>query len=88
MFPVAAPNCLARREKPSLPRDLHARNCIRYRLPSDSSIQPWIFRKSQQEAEIAVEGSLTVNDLDLQMSDGVGIAYVAEAMAAPSLAQG
>jgi len=91
MFPVAAPNYLARREKPSLPRDLHGHNCIRYRLPWDGSIQPWIFNSGRQQTEITVEGSLTVNDLDLLMSavlDGIGVAYVAEAMAAPYLAHG
>jgi DNA-binding transcriptional LysR family regulator len=91
MFPVAAPTYLARRERPSLPRDLHGHNCIRYRVPWDGSIQPWIFNKGRQQTEITVEGSLTVNDLDLLMSavlDGVGIAYVAQPMAAPYLAQG
>ena len=91
MFPVAAPTYLARRERPSSPRDLHGHNCIRYRVPWDGSIQPWIFNKGRQQTEITVEGSLTVNDLDLLMSavlDGVGIAYVAQPMAAPYLAQG
>src|SRR5262249_11173474 len=91
MFPVVAPTYLARHQKPSLPRDLHGHNCIRYRVPWDGSIQPWIFNKGRQQTEITVEGSLTVNDLDLLMSavlDGVGIAYVAQPMAAPYLAQG
>ena len=91
MFPVAAPTYLARRERPSVPRDLHGHNCIRYRVPWDGSIQPWIFNKGRQETEITVEGSLTVNDLDLLMNavlDGIGIAYVAQPMAAPYLAQG
>jgi DNA-binding transcriptional LysR family regulator len=91
MFPVAAPTYLARRDRPSQPRDLHGHNCIRYRVPWDGSIQPWIFNKGRQQTEITVEGSLTVNDLDLLMSavlDGVGIAYVAQPMAAPYLAQG
>jgi DNA-binding transcriptional LysR family regulator len=60
-------------------------------VPWDGSIQPWIFNKGRQQTEITVEGSLTVNDLDLLMSavlDGVGIAYVAQPMAAPYLAQG
>src|SRR6516225_3645384 len=61
MFPVAAPIYLARRERPSSPRDLHGHNCIRYRVPWDGSIQPWIFNKGRQQTEITVEGSLTVN---------------------------
>jgi DNA-binding transcriptional LysR family regulator len=77
--------------KPSQPRDLHAHNCIRFRLPWDGSIQPWIFDKGRQHTEIAVEGSLTVNDLELLLSaalDGVGIAYFAEPMIGALLAEG
>jgi DNA-binding transcriptional LysR family regulator len=91
MLAVAAPDYIARHPAPSLPRDLHAHNCIRYRLPWDGSIQPWIFDKGRQHTEIAVEGSLTVNDLELLLSaalDGVGVAYLGEPMIAPHIAQG
>lgn len=91
MLAVAAPNYLARHPAPALPKDLHAHNCIRYRFPWDGSIQPWIFIKGRQHTEIAVDGSLAVNDLDLLLSaalDGVGVAYVAEPIAEPHLAQG
>lgn len=91
MLAVAAPNYLARHPAPALPKDLHAHNCIRYRFRWDGSIQPWIFIKGRQHTEIAVDGSLTVNDLDLLLSaalDGVGVAYVAEPIVEPHLAQG
>jgi DNA-binding transcriptional LysR family regulator len=91
MLAVAAPDYVARHPTPSLPKDLHAHNCVRYRLPWDGSIQPWIFNKGRQHTEIGVEGSLTVNDLDLLLSatlDGVGIAYVAEPLITSLLAQG
>jgi DNA-binding transcriptional LysR family regulator len=91
MFAVAAPAYVARHPTPSIPRDLHAHNCIRYRMPWDGSIQPWIFNKGRQHTEIAVEGSLTVNDLELLLSatlDGVGVAYLAEPMIESYVAQG
>ncbi len=91
MFAVAAPAYVARHPMPSIPRDLHAHNCIRYRMPWDGSIQPWIFNKGRQHTEIAVEGSLTVNDLELLLSatlDGVGVAYLAEPMIESYVAQG
>jgi DNA-binding transcriptional LysR family regulator len=91
MFAVAAPAYIARHPTPSLPRDLHGHNCIRFRTPWDGSIQPWIFDKGRQHTELAVEGSLTVNDLELSLSatlDGVGVAYLAEPMIAQHLAEG
>jgi DNA-binding transcriptional LysR family regulator len=91
MFAVAAPSYIARHPKPFLPRDLHAHNCIRFRMPWDGSIQPWIFDKGRQHTEIAAEGSLTVDDLELLLSaalDGVGVAYLAEPMIGAHLAQG
>jgi DNA-binding transcriptional LysR family regulator len=91
MFAVAAPSYIARHPKPSLPRDLHVHNCIRFRTPWDGSIQPWIFNNGRQHTELAVEGSLTVNDLELLLSaalDGVGVAYLAEPMIEQHLAEG
>jgi DNA-binding transcriptional LysR family regulator len=88
---VAAPVYLANRPKPALPKDLHAHNCIRYRKPWDGSIQHWLFTKGKQHAEVAVEGSLTVNDADVVLSsalDGVGIAYLPEPMIASHLERG
>jgi DNA-binding transcriptional LysR family regulator len=91
MLAVAAPSYVARHPAPALPKDLHHHNCIRYRLPWDGSIQPWIFNKGRQDIEITVEGSLVVNDPELLLSatlDGVGIAYLAQPLAAPYLAKG
>jgi DNA-binding transcriptional LysR family regulator len=91
MTAVAAPAYLARHPRPSLPIDLHAHNCIRYRMPWDGSIAPWVFSKGVEQKEIAVEGSLTVNDPELFLSailDGVGVGYLSEPMIASYVAQG
>jgi DNA-binding transcriptional LysR family regulator len=91
MLAVATPGYLARHPAPSQPKDLHFHNCIRYRQPWDGSFQPWMFNKGRQHSEISVEGSLIANDIELVLGaalDGVGIAYVAEPLAASLLAEG
>jgi len=91
LLPVAAPAYLEKHPKPLLPPDLLSHNCLRYRAPWDGAIMPWTFGRGRQQREISVDGSLTVNDIDLLVSaalDGVGIAYLPEAVAAPYLAAG
>jgi DNA-binding transcriptional LysR family regulator len=88
---VAAPSYLRRHPRPSQPGDLHGHDCIRYRSPWDGYIQPWAFSRNGEQTEIAVDGSLIVNDLDLLMSatlDGVGVAYTAEPIVAAHVAAG
>jgi len=88
---VAAPSYLNRHPRPLQPRDLHAHDCIRYRSPWDGYIQPWVFSRDGEQTEIAVDGSLIVNDLDLLMSatlDGVGVSYTAEPLVAAHVAAG
>ena len=54
-------------------------------------MQPWGFNKGGQHTEVAVEGSLIVNDIDLSLRSalqGVGVAYLAEPMIASHLARG
>jgi DNA-binding transcriptional LysR family regulator len=91
MLTVAAPEYMACHERPVHPRDLHAHNCILYRSAWDRAILHWIFTKEGQQIEVAPEGTLTVNDLDLWLNaalDGIGVAYLPEVIAAPYLAQG
>jgi DNA-binding transcriptional LysR family regulator len=90
MLAVATPAYLERYPKPSLPVDLHNHNCIQYRSPWDGALQPWLF-KGDQQTEIAVEGSLIVNDWELLLSaivDGVGVGYMPEPIVASHVAQG
>jgi DNA-binding transcriptional LysR family regulator len=91
MVVVASPSYLASRSRPGVPKDLHRHNCVRLRWPWDGTIQPWIFRKGRQRSEVKVEGSLTVNDLDLLLSavlDGIGIAFMAEPVVNRHVADG
>jgi DNA-binding transcriptional LysR family regulator len=91
LLAVATPAYLARHPRPSAPEDLHAHDCIRFRLPWDGTILPWTFTRGDQHRDIAVDGSLTVNDSDLLLSAvlaGVGVGYHAEVIVAPHLASG
>jgi DNA-binding transcriptional LysR family regulator len=90
-FVVASPDYLARHPKPRVPEDLHDHNCIRYRYPHDGSIPPWVFTKGKQRTEVAVDGSLIVNDIGILLSatlQGVGVSYQAEPIVAEHIAQG
>jgi DNA-binding transcriptional LysR family regulator len=51
---VASPSYLARHPRASLPKDLHAHNCTRFRSPWDGAVQPWLFTKGNQHSEVAV----------------------------------
>jgi DNA-binding transcriptional LysR family regulator len=91
ILPVAAPAYLQTHAAPAHPRDLHSHNCILFRSPYDQVVQSWLFERDGEQIETSVEGSLTVNDIDLMQSavlDGVGLGYIPEQLAAPYLAQG
>jgi DNA-binding transcriptional LysR family regulator len=87
---VAAPDYLARHQRPTTPRDLKTHNCIRFRFPS-GVIVPWQFEKKGKPVEVAVEGRLTVNDPELAVTaalDGVGVLYTALGYVAPEIEAG
>ncbi|XXU13823.1 LysR family transcriptional regulator [Sorangium sp. So ce861] len=91
MMAVASPAYLARHGAPATPRDLHRHRCINTRWPTDGSLYRWEFEKGKQSLEVAVEGPLIVNDVDLALRaavDGVGIAYVFDEQARPLVEAG
>jgi len=91
MLAVAAPSYMARHPRPSTPQDLHVHDCIQFRSPTDGALSPWVFIKGDQQADIAVQGSLVVNDLEVLLksaTDGTGVGYLPEPMVALHLAQG
>ncbi len=91
LLAVAAPDYLARNPKPALPKDLHAHNCLRFRIHWDGSLPHWVFTKDGRQAEIAVDGSMIVNDIDSLLNatlQGVGIGYLPGPIVAPHLAEG
>ena len=87
---VASPDYLASRERPSLPTDLHGHDCVRFRTPWDGSIHPWSYARGNQHTEIAVDGAVIVNDIDLMLRlvlDGGGVAHLPEPIVASHIAQ-
>jgi DNA-binding transcriptional LysR family regulator len=78
---VASPAYLARNPAPESPDDLREHNCIRYRWDRDGVTRSWKFSNGAHQADASVDGSLTVNDLDLALRgalDGVGIVQLPE----------
>jgi DNA-binding transcriptional LysR family regulator len=83
---VASRDYLARHEAPLVPGNLQQHNCICYRGDTGQVARSWRFQKAGQQEEVAVDGSLSVNDLQFALRaglDGVGIVQLPEAWVAP-----
>ena len=88
---VAAPKYFQRRRPPRTPDDLASHSCIQYRFASGAATVPWSFERGGRTKRMSLTGALTVNIPDLAVRaavDGLGIAYTAEALAAPFLRTG
>ena len=87
---VGAPSYIARRGKPKSPEELVAHNCVRLRLQG-GALLPWRFQKNGKNFDVAVTGSLILNDTSLMapaILDGVGLAQIPRAYVAASIASG
>jgi DNA-binding transcriptional LysR family regulator len=91
LLAVASPAYLVGRPSLSAPADLRSHDCIRLRAPWDQTILSWLFSRDGRESEVAVDGPLVVNDIDMMLSatlEGVGVGYLPEPMVAPLIDQG
>jgi DNA-binding transcriptional LysR family regulator len=73
-----------------VPEDLAGHNCIRLRVASGAML-PWRFQKDGKLFEIAVSGSLILNDASLMspaLLDGVGLAQLPRAYVSAGIADG
>jgi DNA-binding transcriptional LysR family regulator len=87
---VGAPDYFRRHPMPTVPQDLLALPCIRYRFVG-GSLYRWEFERDGMPVEIEVDGPLTLGDQDLMIDAalaGTGLAYVFEGMVARALADG
>lgn len=87
---VGAPAYFAAHSKPVSPRDLLQHRCIRFRHRGES-VYKWELDKGDQSLEIAVNGSLILDELELVIQsaiDGAGLAWVAEDRIVEHLASG
>jgi DNA-binding transcriptional LysR family regulator len=88
---VGAPSYFARRAPPRTPDDLARHSCVQYRMVADGDVLVWRFERNGKSRQISVGGQVMVNHLDLAVRaaiDGLGIAYILEAMAEPFLRSG
>lgn len=88
---VASPEYLARNADVLAPDDLRAHNCVRYRWDGEGPAQAWTFSKAGESIAVPVQGSLTVNTLDLALRaalDGVGIVQLPETLISAFVADG
>lgn len=91
MAVVASPAYFAGRKPPVTPPDLTEHNCINMRLPTYGGVFAWEFEKDGRELRVRVEGQLTFNTLRQRLDSaiqGLGLAYMPEDIAAPSIATG
>jgi DNA-binding transcriptional LysR family regulator len=87
---VAAPAYFASHPKPASPRDLLQHRCIQFRHRGES-VYKWELDKGNESLEIAVHGSLILDELDLLIQaavDGAGLAWVAEDRVVGQIATG
>src|SRR3984957_20461764 len=88
---VGAPSYFARRPKPRIPDDLARHSCVQYRRGADGAVFEWPFERNGKSQKISVDGQVMVNDAGLAVRaavDGLGIAYMLEALVNPFLHSG
>jgi len=88
---VGAPSYFAQRRGPRTPEDLARHSCVQYRRDMDGAVFEWPFERNGKSRKISVDGRVMVNDRDVAVRaavDGLGIAYVIEALAQPFLRSG
>jgi DNA-binding transcriptional LysR family regulator len=87
---AGAPAYLARFGAPTHPDDLRHHRCLRFRL-GDDSIYRWEFERGDEHCEIAVPGSLTLDESRIILAlvtAGAGLMYGPEPLLTPLVATG
>ena len=88
---VASPDYLSVHGRPEHPRDLVRHRCIRWRWPGRLTPYAWEFFENGSWFEVAVSGTLIVNDKQMAMRatlQGVGIGFLVEETVADHTAAG
>jgi DNA-binding transcriptional LysR family regulator len=87
---ACCPPYFASHDPPASPPDLLRHQCIRFRHKGES-VYKWELDKGDESLEIAVRGSLLLDELDLVIEAavaGAGLAWVAEDRVVDHLASG
>lgn len=88
---IGAPGYFARRGHPAHPRELAAHDCINFRESSRGGLYRWEFEDVGEEFDVAVNGSVIVNDTDMKLRatiDGLGLSYELESVVKPFIEAG
>ncbi len=88
---VGSPDYFAKHGKPKNPRDLKDHRCINTRWATDGSVYRWEFERGTEKLEVAVTGSLIVNEPEVAVQAavaGVGLAFVFRYQLQAALAAG
>src|SRR2546425_6849998 len=87
---VGARSYFASHPKPKSPRDLTSHRCLNFRHGS-SGVYHWEFEKGRKSLAVAVNGPLTVDDVEVLIQaaiDGTGLAFTLEDHVSAHLASG
>jgi DNA-binding transcriptional LysR family regulator len=87
---VGAPSYFKSNPKPKKPHDLLKHRCINFRHGS-AGVYRWEFEKGKKSLSVAVNGPLTVDDVETLVRaaiDGVGLAFVSDERVAHELTSG
>lgn len=88
---VGSPAYFERCPPPVTPYELTNHSCVNMRHRPAGSIYAWEFAKDGKEFSVKCEGQLVFNSVIHALNsaaDGIGLAYVPEALAAPYIADG
>lgn len=88
---VGSPAYFQRCPPPMTPHELTQHACVNIRHRPSGAIYAWEFEKDGQAFTVKCEGQLVFNSIMHMMNgaiDGIGLAYVPEALAAPFIADG
>ena len=88
---VGSPAYFERCPPPATPYDLTDHACVNIRHKPSGAIYAWEFEKNGKAFTVKGEGQLVFNSIVHMLNgalDGIGLAYVPEALAAPYLADG
>jgi len=88
---VGSPGYFARDGRPETPEDLTGRACILRRQAARAGFDRWPFAEAGRRFEVAVSGTLAVDDVRLMRRaalDGLGLAFLSEDLVDEDLAAG
>ncbi|WP_416397386.1 LysR family transcriptional regulator [Allohahella sp. A8] len=88
---VGSPAYFAQCPPPETPHELTEHACVNIRHRPSGAVYAWEFEKDGLEFTVKCEGQLIFNSIMHMMNgaiDGIGLAYVPEALAAPYIADG